>query len=206
MGRRGSSGRWLERQARDPFVKKRRKQGYRSRAAFKLEELNRRDGLLKPGSRVIDLGAAPGGWTQVATEICGPKGTVVAVDCLKMEPVAGAIVIEGDCRDEAVRDAVREALGGAQADLVMSDMAPNMSGIDAQDDAAAVELANITLSFAESFLRRGGTLVIKLFQSNESDALVAAIGQRFKRTVRRKPPASRAGSREFYIVAQQFGI
>ncbi|MEQ8661411.1 MAG: RlmE family RNA methyltransferase, partial [Gammaproteobacteria bacterium] len=132
--RSSSSSRWLQRQARDSFVKQSRQDGYRSRAAYKLIEINRRDHLIHAGARVVDLGAAPGGWTQVAAGIVGTRGTVLALDVLKMEPVAGATLIEGDFRTDAVRAAAVAALGGAPVDLVMSDMAPNISGIRDRDE------------------------------------------------------------------------
>lgn len=202
--RSSSSSRWLQRQARDSYVRQSRQDGYRSRAAYKLIEINQRDRLIVPGTRVVDLGAAPGGWTQVAAAIAGPRGTVLALDVLKMDPVAGAIVIEGDFRCAGVRDAAAAALGGAPADLVMSDMAPNISGIRDRDEAAAEELVILTLDFAHQHLRRGGNLLVKLFEYPGTDELFAALARTFEQVVRRKPDASRAGSREFYAVAKRF--
>ncbi len=206
MARRGSSNRWLERQARDPYVRQSRREGYRSRAAYKLLELVRRERLLRPGARVIDLGAAPGGWTQAAVELVGPRGTVVALDVLKMEPVAGATLICGDCREPEVQQQVAEALGGAKVDLVMSDMAPNISGNAIRDEAAASELAGTAFDFAQSFLNPGGALLVKLFRYGETDAFVEQLRGRFDSVQRRKPDASRARSREFYVVARGFVI
>ncbi|MEQ8232991.1 MAG: RlmE family RNA methyltransferase [Gammaproteobacteria bacterium] len=202
--RSSSSSRWLQRQARDSFVKQSRQDGYRSRAAYKLIEINRRDRLMQAGSRVVDLGAAPGGWTQVAASIVGPRGTVLALDVLKMEPVAGATVIEGDFRTAAVRAAAAAALGGTTVDLVMSDMAPNISGIRDRDEAAAEKLILMALDFAREHLGRGGAMLVKLFEYPGTDELVRELARTFERVSRRKPEASRAGSREFYVVAKGF--
>lgn len=204
--RSSSSNRWLQRQASDAYVKQSRQQGYRSRAAYKLKDLNQRDKLIKRGSRVLDLGASPGGWTQVASEIAGAEGTVVAVDVLDMSAVAGATLIIGDCRDPAVHAAVATALDERPVDLVMSDMAPNISGIAIKDMAAFEELVHICLELSDRHLRPGGALLLKLFESAGTDALVREIRQRFNTVARRKPAASRAQSREFYVVAKGFGI
>ncbi len=155
---------------------------------------------------LIELGATPGGWTQVAAEIVGRSGTVVAVDVLTMEPIDGAVFIEGDCRAASVSSAVGVALGGRRADLVMSDMAPNITGVAPTDEAAASELGYTALNYVRAFLRPGGSLLIKLFQFPETELIVDEISTLFKNVRRRKPPASRAQSREFYVVAQQFGI
>lgn len=205
MPRRGSSSRWLQRQKSDVYVRAREREGFRSRAAYKLQELDRRDRLLSSGLRVIDLGASPGGWTQVAVRAVGAAGTVVAVDVLPMEAVANSVFIEGDCRDEGVKTAVREALGGP-ADLVMSDMAPNISGVAASDEAAAAELAELVLEYARDGLRPGGALVAKLFDFPDTQAVFEDIRSNFATVARRKPPASRARSREFYVVAKGYGI
>lgn len=206
MARGGSSSRWLQRQARDPFARKRRADGYRARSAYKLLELNRQDRLMRKGSRVLDLGAAPGGWTQVALEICGPGGTVVAVDVLKIEPLPGAILIEGDCRAPDTLAAVADHFPANGADLVMSDMAPNLSGVAARDEAAMAELASMTLDYADKFLQPGGSLLMKLLRYADSEAIVDDLRQRFGSVQRRKPEASRDASREFYVVAKRFGI
>ena len=205
MARRGSSSRWLQRQQSDPFVKQRDQHGYRSRAAYKLHELAQRDQLIRPGAAVLDLGASPGGWTQVAVEMAGPRGKIIALDILAMEPVAGATFILGDCRDPAVRAQVVAAVGG-KVDLVMSDMAPNITGLTDVDEAGMLELAEITLEFAAELLRPGGGLLIKLFQFADTDLFVKRMKSRFAQISRRKPEASRAQSREFYVVAKQYGI
>ena len=206
MPRRGPSQRWLQRQNADSYVKKRDEQGYPSRAAYKLQEINRRDRLIKSGMSLIDLGASPGGWTKVAANIVGHSGTVVAVDVLTMEPIAGSVFIEGDCRLASVRRAVRAALGSGRVDLVMSDMAPNITGVAPTDEAAASELGHTTLNYVREFLQPGGSLLIKLFQFPETEQIVDEISALFGNVRRRKPPASRAQSREFYVVAKQFGI
>lgn len=205
MARRGSSGRWLQRQNADPFVKQRDQHGYRSRAAYKLLELARKDQLMRPGAAVLDLGAAPGGWTQVAVELAGPRGRVVAMDILDMEPIPGATFILGDCREAAMQAQVIAAVGG-KLDLVMSDMAPNITGLKDVDEAGMVELAEITLDLADELLRPGGGLLIKLFQFADTELLVKRIKASFGHVARRKPEASRAESREFYVVAKQYGI
>ncbi len=203
MARGSSSNRWLERQSADKYVKQREQHGYRSRAAFKLMEINRREKLLRSDTRVLDLGAAPGGWTQVAAAIAAARGTVVAVDVLKMEPVEGAIVLEGDCRDASMMEKVASAFQNQPIDLVMSDMAPNITGIAIRDEAAATELALMAIDFGTAFLRPGGAFIIKLFQFAETDAVVDEIRRHFADVSRRKPDASRARSREFYVVAKR---
>ncbi len=206
MARRGSSSRWLQRQKTDQFVKQRDQHGFRSRAAYKLDEINRRDHLIRPGCRVIDLGASPGGWTQVALAAAGPRGTVVAVDVLSMEPLAGASFILGDCREPGVLEQVAVTLGSGGADLVMSDMAPNISGVALVDEAQMEELAHTTLDFARHFLKPGGALLMKLFQFAQTQSLLKEIGAEFGEVVRRKPASSRSESREFYVVGRRYGI
>lgn len=206
MKRRGSSQRWRERQQRDPYVKGRDREGLRSRAAFKLQELDGRDRLLKSGMRVVDLGASPGGWTQHAVSAVGERGTVVAVDVLNMEAIPGSIFIRGDCREPAVMKAVEQALGGQGAQLVMSDMAPNITGIAVTDEAAAEVLWATTLDFVRALLQPEGALLMKLFEYPATEDLLAEIRENFAHVARRKPPASRARSREFYVVARGYGV
>ncbi len=205
MARRGSSSRWLQRQQSDPFVKQRDLHGYRSRAAYKLHELAHKDQLIRPGAAVLDLGASPGGWSQVAVEMAGPRGKIIALDIIEMEPIAGATFIHGDCRDATVRAQVVAAVGG-KVDLVMSDMAPNISGLKDVDEAGMVELAEITLELVAELLRPGGGLLIKLFQFADTERVVKRMKSSFAQVSRRKPEASRAQSREFYVVAKQYGI
>ncbi|MSQ67076.1 MAG: RlmE family RNA methyltransferase [Gammaproteobacteria bacterium] len=201
MSRRGSSSRWYQTQISDPFVKERERQGLRSRAAFKLTELIARDRLLRPSGVVLDLGAAPGGWSQIAAPLVGAAGLVVAVDLLPMTGLAGVQFILGDCRDPETLVRIGVALQGRPVDLVLSDMAPNLSGIRAVDEARSVELAETAWEAAQVFLKVGGSLVLKMFQHQDSERFLLEIRKRFSRMNRRKPAASRSGSREFYVVA-----
>ena len=206
MARRGSSSRWLQRQQSDRFVKQRDQQGYRSRAAYKLAELATRDQLIRPADRVLDLGASPGGWTQVAVEMAGPRGRVTALDLLPIEPIPGAHCIIGDCRDAAIRAELAAHLAGQGLDLVMSDMAPNITGVAAVDEAGMLDLAHMTLDISRQFLRPGGSLLMKLFQFADTAAILDEVAALFALVARRKPAASRAQSREFYVVAKRYGI
>ena len=206
MARRGSSNRWLQRHNADRFVKQRDQQGYRSRAAYKLHQINRSEHLIRPGARVLDLGASPGGWTQVAVELAGARGTVVAVDTLEMAPLAGASVITGDCRDPSIVREVTHRFESKAIDLVMSDMAPNITGVAIIDEAAMAELAHMSLDYVRELLRPGGSLLIKLFQFADTETILQEISAIFAEVSRRKPEASRARSREFYVVAKQYGI
>jgi 23S rRNA (uridine2552-2'-O)-methyltransferase len=202
-GKSVASRRWLERQLNDPYVAEAKARGFRSRAAFKLIELDGRCGLLKPGMRVVDLGAAPGGWTQVAVRAVGERGQVVALDILPMDPVPGAVVLEGDFTDAAAEDAVRAALQGP-ADLVLSDMAPNTTGHGTTDHLRIMALAEIALEAAGAMLAPGGAFVCKLFQGGADKALLDRLKRDFARVRHVKPPASRKDSSEMYVVAQGF--
>lgn len=204
MPRTPSSRRWLQEHHADPFVQKARAEGLRSRAAFKLMDLDRRLHLLRPGSRVVDLGAAPGGWSQWAAQRVGTRGRVVAVDVLAMTPVEGVTFIQGDFREESVRAAVRAALGGRLADLVLSDMAPNLSGIPAVDQARSVELAELALGLARQALAPGGSFLVKVFQGEGLEAYQRELAAGFAAVQRHKPEASRARSREFYVLARGY--
>jgi 23S rRNA (uridine2552-2'-O)-methyltransferase len=199
-GRSNASQRWLTRQLNDPYVKAAQAAGWRSRAAFKLIELDEKFRLLRPGLRVVDLGAAPGGWTQVAVKA---GGTVVALDLLEMDEIAGATILQGDFQDEAVEDAVKAALGG-QADLVLSDMAPNTTGHAATDHLRIIALAELALHFAEAVLAPGGAFVAKVFQGGSEREMQATLKRLFAKVSHAKPPASRKGSSELYVVAQGF--
>jgi 23S rRNA (uridine2552-2'-O)-methyltransferase len=202
-GRRAGSQRWLARQLNDPYVRAAQAQGLRSRAAFKLLELDARFRLLRPGARVVDLGAAPGGWTQVAARQVGPSGRVVALDLLPMEPVLGATVLQGDFREERTERRVEEALGGP-ADLVLSDMAPNTTGHAATDHLRIVALAEIALGFALRVLAPGGAFVAKVFQGGAERELLDVLRRNFATVRHAKPPASRKESSELYVVATGF--
>ncbi|MGK7295788.1 MAG: RlmE family RNA methyltransferase [Candidatus Wenzhouxiangella sp. M2_3B_020] len=195
-----SSNRWLSRQAADPYVRKAREHGYRARAAFKLLELDAKDRFLKPGQRVVDLGAAPGSWSQVAAERVGGAGRVVALDVLPMDDLPGVEFIQGDFREDEVL-AELETLVGRRVDLVLSDMAPNISGIAASDQARSMDLAELALEFAGEWLEPRGVFVVKLFQGEGFDRFVADARRVFGNVRLRKPEASRKESREIYLVA-----
>lgn len=201
MARSKSSSRWLKEHFSDSYVQKAQAEGMRSRAAYKLIELDERSGLLKRGMVVVDLGAAPGGWSQVARDRVGPGGRVVATDILPMDELAGVEFIQGDFREEAVLQTLLDRLGGRVADLVISDMAPNISGVDAVDQPRAMVLAELALDMAGRVLKPGGTFVMKLFQGEGSDAFIMDVRKRFTKVSVRKPKASRPRSREVYIVA-----
>jgi 23S rRNA (uridine2552-2'-O)-methyltransferase len=206
MARSKSSRRWLDRHVNDAWVQRAQAEGWRSRAAFKLLELDDRDRFLRPGSRVVDLGAAPGGWSQVAAARVGAKGRVIALDVLPMEPVPGVTFLQGDFGTDAVLEALRAEVGARAIDVVISDLAPNVSGVAVVDQPRAMHLAELALDFAGECLVEGGTLVTKLFQGIGFDELVAAVRRRFKRVAVRKPKASRPESREVYLVAQGFHV
>jgi 23S rRNA (uridine2552-2'-O)-methyltransferase len=201
-----SSTRWLQRQLNDPYVAEAKRRGLRSRAAFKLLQLDERFGLLKPGTRVVDLGAAPGGWTQVAVERVGAlsgKGKVVAIDILPMEPMAGATVLEGDFLADEAPDRIRAALGGP-ADLVLSDMAAPTTGHAATDHLRIMALAETAYEFAAGVLAPGGAFVAKLFQGGAERELLTRLKRDFAEVKHVKPQASRAESAELYVVALGF--
>ena len=204
MGRSKSSSRWLNEHFSDPFVKKAQVEGMRSRAAYKLEELLERDGVLRPGMVVVDLGSAPGGWSQVAQNWLNGRGRVVALDILAMDPVPGVEFIQGDFTQDSVLAELEQLLGETKVDLVLSDMAPNMSGVASVDQARAMLLAEIALDFASAHLRRGGAYLIKLFQGAEFDQYVKLLRTRFDKVTLRKPKASRDRSREVYALATGF--
>ena len=202
-GRSTASQRWLERQLNDPYVRAAQQKGLRSRAAFKLIEMDEKHGLLRPGARVLDLGAAPGGWTQVAVERTAPGGRVVAVDLLPMDPVPGATVIQGDFQDDAVAAAALSALGGT-ADLVLSDMAPNTTGHGATDHLRIIALAELALDTALAALSPGGSFVAKVFQGGSERVLLETLKRAFRAVRHAKPPASRKDSSELYVAATGF--
>jgi 23S rRNA (uridine2552-2'-O)-methyltransferase len=204
MARSKSSQQWLREHFSDEFVKRAQKDGYRSRAAYKLVEIDERDRLLRPGMTVVDLGAAPGGWTQYVAERVVPGGRVIALDILPMDPLPGVEVIQGDFTDASVLPRLHAALAGAPVDLVISDMAPNISGVGVSDQARAIYLAELALDFAAEHLRPGGQLLIKTFQGEGFPALYKAMQAAFRKVVTRKPQASRARSRETYLLGKEF--
>lgn len=204
MARSKSSARWLKEHFDDRFVKLSKQEGYRSRASYKLLEINEKDRLFKPGQLVVDLGAAPGGWSQVAVELVGNKGRVVASDILPMDGLPGVAFIQGDFTEQAVFDQIQDALGGEAVDLVISDMAPNLSGMASMDIPRAMYLVELALDFAIQSLRSGGTLVCKIFHGEGFEQVQQTARANFNTVVFRKPEASRARSRETYLVAKGF--
>lgn len=186
----------------DPYVKRANAEGYRSRAAYKLQQIASKDRLLKPGMVVVDLGAAPGGWSQVARKALGDDGVVIAVDVLEFPQVPGVTAIRGDFHDDATLGALERALQGRQADLVLSDMAPNLSGIAAVDQARSIALAELALDFARNHLKPHGNFLVKTFQGAGYDAFVAAMRRSFTEVYTRKPQASRSRSSEVYLVGK----
>jgi 23S rRNA (uridine2552-2'-O)-methyltransferase len=196
-----SSERWLKEHASDQYVKRAQRQGARSRAAFKLEELDAAERLLKPGMVVVDLGAAPGGWSQYAAKALNHKGSVYALDLLPMDPLPGVEFIQGDFREPGPLATLKKSLAGRPVDLVMSDMAPNLSGIDAVDQPRALHLAELALDFAGEVLRPGGALLAKVFQGAGFEQLLARARREFATVKMKKPPASRARSAEMYLLA-----
>ncbi|HLT43614.1 MAG TPA: 23S rRNA (uridine(2552)-2'-O)-methyltransferase RlmE [Luteimonas sp.] len=197
-----SSQRWLKEHFSDPYVKKAQAEGMRSRAAYKLEELVARDRLLKPGMVVVDLGAAPGGWSQWVRQALGDSGRVVALDILEMPSLAGVEFLHGDFREDAVLSRLEATLGGTPVDLVLSDMAPNKSGMDAVDQPRMMHLAELAMDFADHHLRPGGNFLIKLFQGAGFDDYLRDLRRRYEKVSIRKPAASRKRSPEVYALAQ----
>jgi len=197
-----SSKQWLKRHVSDPYVQRSKREGYRSRSAYKLAEIDARDRLLRPGMVIVDLGAAPGGWSQVAAKRAGANGVVVAIDLLAMEPVAGVRFVRGDFATGAGLKAVEEALAGRKVDLVLSDMAPNLSGIAVGDQARALALAEAARDFALLHLQREGALLVKVFQGAGYDEYLRSLKRAFEKVVVRKPAASRGESAEQYLLAR----
>ena len=195
---------WMHEHVNDPYVKEAQRRGYRSRAAFKLIELDRRDKLLKPGAVAVDLGAAPGSWCQVLRERLGPTATIVAVDVLPMDPLAGVTFVRADFATDEGLAAVEAALDGRGADLVLSDMAPNLSGIDPVDQARSIGLADLALEFAAKHLKPGGDFAVKVFQGTGLALFEQAVRERFAKAYVRKPEASRDRSREVFLVGKGY--
>lgn len=204
LARSKSSDRWLKEHFDDVWVKKSQEDGYRSRASYKLIELDAKDKLFRPGQLVVDLGAAPGGWSQVAVEKVGDSGVVIASDILPMDPIAGVDFVQGDFTEDSVFEALLDLLDNRRADVVISDMAPNMSGMAAVDIPKAMGLVELALDMAQRVLRPGGVFVAKVFQGEGFDALLADMRGSFKTVVSRKPDSSRARSREVYLVGKGF--
>ncbi len=201
---RRSGGSWRDRQERDPYVKKARAEGWRSRAVYKLQQIDEKDRLLKPDMTVVDLGSAPGSWSQYVTETMNTRAHIVAVDLLPMDALPNVDFIQGDFREEETLNAIMDALAGEKADLVMSDMAPNISGNRAVDQPRSMYLVELALDICNEVLKPGGAFVTKLFQGEGADAFIALAKSRFEKTRVFKPKASRAGSREVYLVAKGY--
>ena len=194
--------RWIEQHVRDPYVRQARAEGLRSRAAYKLQQIASRDRLFRPGMTVVDLGAAPGGWSQVAARAVAPGGRVYAVDLLDIAPLAGVSALRGDVQDKAVQAMLEAALGEHCVDLVLSDMAPNISGVAAADEARVMPLAELAQTFALKHLKPQGKLLVKVFHGAGFEAYRAALRQNFREVAVRKPQASRSRSSEVYLLAQ----
>ncbi|MFY0678835.1 MAG: 23S rRNA (uridine(2552)-2'-O)-methyltransferase RlmE [Neptuniibacter sp.] len=204
MAKSASSERWLKEHFDDHYVKKSKELGYRSRASFKLIALDDKDKLFRPGMTVVDLGAAPGGWSQIAAERVGDHGRVVASDILPMDSMAGVEFVQGDFTEEEVLQKIMNALGDEPADLVISDMAPNMSGMSAVDQPAAMYLVELALDMAREVLKPGGNFVAKVFQGEGFDQYIKDMRTSFNKVVTRKPESSRARSREVYLLGKGF--
>jgi 23S rRNA (uridine2552-2'-O)-methyltransferase len=203
MARAKTQSPWMRRHLRDPYVKQAAAQGYRSRAAFKLAELDRRDKLIRPGMRIVDLGAAPGGWAQVAAQRAGAAGRVIAIDLQSIDVLPNVTVIRGDVREPAVQSLLDEALVGHPVDLVLSDMAPNLTGVKPVDEARSQELVSIAMTTARRVLKPGGTMLVKLFHGSGLDAVIRQLKAMFAEVGIRKPPASRSESSEIYAVCRR---
>jgi len=204
VARSKSSGRWLKEHFDDPYVKQAQKDGYRSRASYKLLEIQDKDRIMRPGMTVVDLGSALGGWSQVASRIVGEKGQVIASDILPMDGMADVTFIQGDFTEQEVFDRIMAAIGSQQVDLVISDMAPNMSGIRTADQASAMLLCELALDLAVRVLRPGGDFLIKVFHGEGFDDYLKQTRQLFERVQMRKPASSRDRSREQYLLARGF--
>jgi 23S rRNA (uridine2552-2'-O)-methyltransferase len=202
MARSKSSSAWLKRHVSDPYVRKANEEGYRSRAAYKLIEIAKRDRLARPGDAVADLGAAPGGWAQVLAERVGRSGRVIAVDLLEIAPIPGVTIVRGDFREEAVLESLEDALNGKKLDLVVSDMAPNLSGVSATDQARSIHLCELALEFAWAHVKPQGGFLVKVFQGAGYSEFLAAMRGVFVAVASRKPGASRGDSREMYLLGK----
>lgn len=202
MKRSKTSKAWLREHINDVYVKRAKQEGFRSRAAFKLLEIDQRNRLLAPGMTVVDLGAAPGSWAQVVSQKIAPGGMLIALDILEMAPLPGVTMVQGDFREEATLSALQEILQGRAVDLVISDMAPNVTGIDLMDQARSMHLCELALDFALQCLKPGGCFLVKLFQGSGFEDFLRAMRQHFGQVVTRKPQASRGRSNEIYLLGK----
>ena len=208
MARSKSSGNWLKEHFDDEYVKLSQKEGYRSRAIYKLKEIQQKDNLIRPGMQVVDLGAAPGGWSQYATELVGESGRVVASDILPIDPLPFVEFIQGDFTEESVLNEILDVLykdeKNYKADVVISDMAPNVTGVDAIDQPKSIYLCELSLDMARQILKPGGSYAVKVFQGDGSDAFLKEVRSSFRQVKVRKPDASRPRSREVFMVGIGF--
>jgi 23S rRNA (uridine2552-2'-O)-methyltransferase len=204
MARTKSSGQWLQEHVNDPYVKQAQRDGYRSRSSYKLIQLNEKDRLIRPGMLIVDLGSAPGGWSQVATRLAGEQGRVIATDILPMDPLKNVDFVQGDFTEEAVLNEVLGLLGGRKPHLVICDIAPNITGVDSADQASSMYLVELALDFVRQALEPRGDFVVKVFQGAGSDVYLKDVRTSFDKVFVRKPAASRARSREVYVVAKGF--
>ena len=204
MNRTKSSSRWMQEHFDDEYVKMAQAQGYRSRAVFKLKEIQEKDKFIKPGMNVVDLGAAPGGWSQFVRPLLGKKSKLIALDILPIEPIDGVVFIQGDFREATVLDELTATLDSAHVDIVLSDMAPNMSGSRGIDQPNAMYLAELALDTAKTVLVKGGDFLVKVFQGEGFEDFHRDVQQHFNKVVIRKPKASRPRSNEVYILARGF--
>ena len=204
MARTKSSAGWLLRHVSDPYVKQAQKDGYRSRSAYKLIELNEKDRLIRPGMRIMDLGSAPGGWSQVAGKLVGEKGRVLATDILPMDGLRNVDFIQGDFTADTILQQLLDWLGGKKFDLIISDIAPNLTGIDSADQAASMYFLELALDTVCKTLKPGATFAAKMFQGSGSDQYLKELRTHFEKVIIRKPAASRKQSREVYLVAKGF--
>ncbi|GAA6185541.1 MULTISPECIES: 23S rRNA (uridine(2552)-2'-O)-methyltransferase RlmE [Aliiglaciecola] len=204
MARSKTSKKWLDEHVNDPYVKKAQIDGYRSRASYKLIEINEKDKLIRPGSIVMDLGSAPGGWSQIVAPLVGKKGRVIASDILPMDSILDVTFIQGDFTEEAVYDQIVATLDNEQVDVVVSDMAPNISGVNATDQYSSMYLVELALDMARNVLKPGGSFCAKVFQGVGYEEYLKDVRSSFNKVVIRKPDASRPRSREVYIVAKGF--
>lgn len=200
MKRRPTSKAWLQEHVNDEFVKRAQRDGYRARAAYKLLEIDEKDQLIKPGMTIVDLGSAPGSWSQVAIQRLAGQGRVIALDILEMPPVPGVEFIQGDFREEEILQALEKSLNGKPVDLVIADMAPNISGISDVDQARAAYLTELALEFSRDWLKPGGSFLVKVFIGSGFDEIVLAMRESFEKVVTRKPKASRDRSSEVYLL------
>jgi len=206
MVRRSGSKRWLQQQSKDLYVKKAQQSHYRTRAVYKLIEIDQKDQLISQGQTVVDLGAAPGSWSQYVSEQVGAQGKVIAIDILPIKPIDNVLFLKGDFTEQTVYDQCLKLLQGRNVDLVISDMAPNLSGIKSRDQTRSMMLAELTSEFAYKVLKPGGSMLTKVFQGEGVDIFRKDLKQHFQKIVTRKPAASRGHSREFYVLARTFAL